>query len=51
VLVFGAGGLLWLLVPFLNKSPGHSRRKLAFTFFGVLVVIYIAVMTVIGYLT
>ena len=51
VLVFGLGGLLWLLVPFLNKSPGHSRRKLAFTFFGALVVIYIASLTVVGYLT
>jgi len=51
VLVFGAGGLAWLLVPFFNKSPGHTKRKLAFTLFGVLVIIYIAVMTVIGYLT
>jgi quinol-cytochrome oxidoreductase complex cytochrome b subunit len=51
VLVFGLGGLAWLLVPFFNKSPGHTKRRLAFTLFGVLVVIYIAAMTVIGYLT
>src|SRR2546423_970550 len=51
VLVFGLGGLAWLLVPFFNNSPGHTKRKLAFTLFGVLVVIYIAVMTAIGYLT
>src|SRR5205085_2503663 len=51
ILVFGAGGLAWLLVPFFNKSPGHTKRNLAFTLFGVLVVIYIALMTVIGYLT
>jgi quinol-cytochrome oxidoreductase complex cytochrome b subunit len=51
VLAFGAGGLVWLAVPFLNRRPGRQRLKLAFTAFGVLVVAYIAALTAIGYLT
>jgi quinol-cytochrome oxidoreductase complex cytochrome b subunit len=51
ILAFGAGGLLWLAVPFLNRPPDHRRRRLAFSVFGVLVVAFIAAMTVIGYVT
>jgi cytochrome b6 len=51
ILAFGAGGLVWLAVPFLNRAPGRRKLRLAFNAFGVLVIAFIAVMTVIGYLT
>jgi cytochrome b6 len=50
ILAFGVGGLFWMLVPFLNRTPGHGTRKLVFNIIGVFIVLFIAVMTVIGYL-
>jgi quinol-cytochrome oxidoreductase complex cytochrome b subunit len=51
IIAFGLGGLFWLLVPFLNKAPGHPRRKLIFNVIGVFIVIFIAAMTMVGFLT
>jgi quinol-cytochrome oxidoreductase complex cytochrome b subunit len=51
ILVFTLGGLLLFLVPFLNKTPGHGRRKTVFLIFGILVVVFMVVMTIVGYLT
>jgi quinol-cytochrome oxidoreductase complex cytochrome b subunit len=51
ILVFTLGGLLLFLVPFLNKTPGHGRRKTVFQVFGVVVVVFMVVMTIVGYLT
>jgi cytochrome b6 len=51
ILVFMVGGLIWLLVPFLDKNahlPGSSTR--IWTWVGVFVVIFIIVMTVWGYM-
>jgi cytochrome b6 len=50
ILAFGLGGLFWLLVPFLNKRPGHATRKLVFNIIGVFIVLFILVMTIVGYL-
>ncbi|MEW6211134.1 MAG: cytochrome bc complex cytochrome b subunit [Acidobacteriota bacterium] len=50
ILVFLAGGILWLLVPFLDRSNDGQKRNRAFTLVGALVVIYIVMMTVVGYL-
>jgi cytochrome b6 len=49
ILAFAAGGLIWFVLPFLDKS-GERKRRLAFTLIGVVVVLYIAVMTVVGFL-
>src|SRR5215208_353368 len=49
ILGFGLGGLVFLLVPFLD-AEGRPRLRKALTAFGVLVVAYILVMTVVGYL-
>ena len=46
ILVFALGGLLWMLVPFLDRSDKHRR---ILTVVGALVVIYIVVLTVIGF--
>lgn len=51
ILAFGAGGLFWLLVPFLNRSPGHARLKLIFNIIGIFIVLFIAIMTIVGFLT
>jgi quinol-cytochrome oxidoreductase complex cytochrome b subunit len=51
ILAFSLGGLFWLLVPFLNRQPGHKTRKLVFTIIGILIVLFIIVMTIVGYLS
>ena len=48
---FTLGGLLLFLVPFLNKTPGHGTRKRIFQVAGILVVVFMVVMTIVGYLT
>jgi len=50
VLGFGLGGLVWMLIPFINRENSSRRVKLAVTIFGIVVVAYIVVMTVVGYL-
>ena len=48
VLVFGAAATLWVLVPFLDRNPeGRSGR--VFTALGVVVVLYIVVLSVWGW--
>lgn len=49
ILAFAAGGLIWLVLPFLDRSA-ERKRRLAFTLIGVLVALYIAVMTIVGFL-
>ena len=47
---FGAGALLWLLVPFLDRPEAGGLRTRLFTVLGVLVVVYMAAMTALVYL-
>ena len=51
ILAFTLGGLFLFLVPFLNRTPGHGTRRRVFQLAGILVVIFIVVMTIVGYLT
>lgn len=51
VLAFGFGGLFWVLVPFLNRTPGYGTRKLVFNIIGIFIVLFIVVMTIVGYLS
>jgi cytochrome b6 len=50
ILAFAVGGLFWLLVPFLDKPSGQSKRSFIFTAIGLIIVLYIIAMTVYGYL-
>jgi cytochrome b6 len=50
ILAFGLGGLFWVVVPFLNKTPGHGKRKLVFNIIGIVIVLFIIVMTIVGFL-
>lgn len=50
VVAFMIGGLFWLLVPFLDKSAAQGDRSPAFTLIGIVVMAYILIMTIVGYL-
>lgn len=51
ILALVLGGIVWLLVPFLDRPEENNRRTRWFTFGGIVLVIYIATMTVVGYLS
>jgi cytochrome b6 len=50
ILGFMLGGLLWLLVPFLDRRALQEKKSPAFSAAGALIVIYIVVMTALTYL-
>jgi cytochrome b6 len=50
ILGFMVGGLLWMLVPWLDQRARRDRKSPVFSVIGWLVVIYIAVMTALTYL-
>lgn len=50
ILGFGLGGLIWLIIPFINRHTSSQRTKRIFTVFGIFVVVFIAVMTMVGFL-
>jgi len=50
ILVFGIGGLLWLLVPFLGRGSERGARHRWLLRAGIVVVAYIAIMTARGYM-
>jgi cytochrome b6 len=51
ILGFGLGALVWLIIPFIDRTDAHPKRRMIFTIFGIVVVLYIVVFTIIGYLT
>jgi len=51
ILAFALACLLWVVIPFLDKPAARGRKSIVFTVIGVIIVIYIAVMTAMGYLT
>lgn len=50
MIVFGLGGLIWLLIPFLDKKAAKSKSSKLVIAFGVFVVLFMVAMTIIGYL-
>ncbi|HWO00159.1 MAG TPA: cytochrome bc complex cytochrome b subunit [Blastocatellia bacterium] len=50
IVAFALGGLLWVIVPFLDKSSANRRKSRIITSIGWIVVLYIVAMTVYGYL-
>jgi quinol-cytochrome oxidoreductase complex cytochrome b subunit len=50
MIVFAIGGLIWILVPYLNKKPGGDKRSKWIVGYGVFVVAFIIAMTMYGYL-
>ena len=51
IMAFNLVGLLLFIVPFVDRGPENRRRTLTFNIIGVLALLYIMVMTIIGYVT
>src|SRR6266508_3206624 len=51
ILAFNMVALLLFIVPFVDRSPENRRRRLIFNAVGVLALLYIVVMTIVGYVT
>lgn len=49
--LFGAAGLLWLLVPFWDRKSARGVRSRGLTYIGIGVVAYILVFTIFGWLS
>lgn len=50
MLVFAVGGIIWALVPFLDRSSERGKRPAGFVIFGWVVLAFIITMTVLGYI-
>lgn len=50
ILAFGVAGLLWTLVPFWDTSSKKGQKGRFVTYLGIFAVLYIIVLTVLGYL-
>ena len=51
IMAFNIVALLLFIVPFVDRSPENRRRRIVFNVVGVLALLYMAVMTVVGYVT
>ena len=47
---FMIGGFLWMLVPLLDRNAAKEKRSLVFSFIGLIVLLYIIVLTALTYL-
>ena len=50
ILGFAAGGLVWFILPFLDKHE-RTRRRPVFTAIGVIVVLFIVTLTIVGFIS
>ncbi len=50
ILVFGLAGLLWTLVPFLDRRGAREQRNPLFRTLGFLAVLFIVAMTIVGFI-
>lgn len=50
VLLFGAAGLVWLLVPFWDRKSSQGQHSRLITNTGIVVVAYVIVLTILGWL-
>jgi quinol-cytochrome oxidoreductase complex cytochrome b subunit len=49
ILIFGLGGLLWLLVPFWDRKSSRGERNRFINYIGLFIVFYIIILTIIGW--
>ncbi len=49
ILLFGIAGILWLLVPFWDVKSTKGKRNRIINYLGILAVIYIIVLTILGW--
>jgi cytochrome b6 len=50
VVLFSIGGILWALVPFWDRKSDRGEQNRLVNYFGIFVVIYIIIFTIIGWL-
>jgi len=50
MILFGIGGLIWLLIPFLDRDTKEKKQSKLVVGFGIFVVMFIIGMTLYGYL-
>lgn len=51
IMAFNVIALLLFVVPFVDRPPGNHRRKVIFNAIGVVALLFIVVMTIVGYVT
>ncbi|MEW5799158.1 MAG: cytochrome bc complex cytochrome b subunit [Bacteroidota bacterium] len=51
ILMFGLGGLLWMLVPFWDRKSTEGKKNKIVNYFGLFIVMFIITLTVIGWLS
>lgn len=51
ILLFGLAGLLWLLVPFWDRKSSRGERNVIVNYLGIFAVIFIVVLTILGWLS
>jgi cytochrome b6 len=51
ILAFAAGGLIWMIVPFIKINDKPNARFNLMKWIGIVLVVYIIVLTVIGYIS
>lgn len=49
IFAFGAAGLFWVLVPFLDRKAQEEKRSPIFTAIGIFGILYIAIVTILSY--
>jgi cytochrome b6 len=50
IVAFGLAGILWTLIPFWDRKSSRGERNRLFSYVGILVLMYIVVFTILGYL-
>ena len=50
ILVFGLGGLLWLLVPFWDRKSSRGERNRFVNYVGLFIVMFIIILTIVGWI-
>ena len=50
ILLFAIGGILWAIVPAWDKKTPEGRRNKILTYFGLFVIIFIIVFTILGFI-
>jgi quinol-cytochrome oxidoreductase complex cytochrome b subunit len=51
IMAFNIVALLLFIVPFVDRDPENRRRRLVFNILGVVALLYIVVLTIVGYVT
>ncbi|MBU0505713.1 MAG: cytochrome b N-terminal domain-containing protein [bacterium] len=49
LIALNLGGMLWGLVPFISSKPHEGKKRFVFQLFGILVLLFIIIMTILGY--